>query len=265
MPWFYQEAIHALEKHPETAFFAADTLLIDQQFSNCSLASAFSMKEGVVYPQNINPSIVASKFPIWTSIVFRKSFVDIAKDLDISIAAFDVDFIFKLASKHPFIVSKKPGAIFSIHLHSLSSNLPLSFYWPGWKKMLSNIEESPLFTQNKKSQIYLLMTSTLKKNLFRRALVAFTKNDMEEFTEIENILKNILNAKKEARILNLTKHLCKLFYLGKIVKFLLLTAKSRNIKKRNQFVLKKYGWIMDFESMHIEPKEHIDTVKSARN
>jgi glycosyltransferase involved in cell wall biosynthesis len=192
LPFFYEDAMESLAAHPEAAFFAGSVVCMTEEGRVLYEPLASWKRQGLFCPEEGFINTVGSSYPIWTGIVFRTSAARKASGLDLACgSAADLEFVSRIASRFPFVISKKSCAVCVSHPGS-SSKLPrLRNIWPGWQRMMQSISKNVYLSPETKRDalkklsielsntlVWLSFRATLSGRFFssRRACVVLRKN-----------------------------------------------------------------------------------------
>jgi glycosyltransferase involved in cell wall biosynthesis len=114
LPEFYEAAMAGFERFPDAGFYAGSTIVMTGRGEIEAVPLHFWPQEGYFpHPEGVL-QLIRNPQPIWTSILFRKAVTDVAGPLDLSVGGpSDFDFQLRMACRAPFVVARKPCAIFS--------------------------------------------------------------------------------------------------------------------------------------------------------
>lgn len=169
LPDFYQRALTSLAEHPDAMFWAGTTLNVDEQGVIWDARVDRWPREGVFSPPEGLMAMMHGMAPVWTGIVFRREVFDLIGFVDQeALGPSDLDFILKIASSHPYVLSKHPSAVYMLNTGSFSALQPLSSFWPGWQKMLRNFESNEKLDQDARKAVLLALHQDARRMLFRR-------------------------------------------------------------------------------------------------
>jgi glycosyltransferase involved in cell wall biosynthesis len=121
LPWYCEEAMKTFTKHPEIAFFAGSTIIVNEKKEIIAAPIMNWRGEGLYSPPESLLQLIGN-FPVPTSVMFKKSEVEefeIDRDNPLY---WDCDFLMQIASQKSIFVSKKPCAIFNAYSGGYSSN-----------------------------------------------------------------------------------------------------------------------------------------------
>ncbi len=176
LPGFYRHALEDLDAQPDAMFWAGITLNVDEQGRIWDARIDRWAREGLfVPPQGLMP-MMHGMAPVWTGIVFRRELLSGLGFPDPeALGPADFDFILRVASRHPFILRKYPAAVFTLNNASFSATQPLASFWPGWRKMLRNVESNDALAADSKREVLQALHVDARRMLFRRAANALAQ------------------------------------------------------------------------------------------
>jgi len=121
--------------------------------------------------------------------VIRRDVLETVGPLDEAVGSpFDLDWMLRIAARHPIVISKRPVALFLIHPESISETGPFSAIWPGWNKMIENLTAGETLSAEEKGRIAALLDADARRMLFRLSLGALSKSDYSYVREAANVL-----------------------------------------------------------------------------
>jgi glycosyltransferase involved in cell wall biosynthesis len=210
LPGFYKQALAAFEKNPEIMFWAGTTINIDEQDNIWDALVDRWPLEGIFSPPCGIMKILKGMAPTWTGIVFRREVLSSVGLPDKeALGPSDLDFILKIAAKHPYMVEKYPSAVFTLNTASFSSTQPFSSFWPGWQKMFINIETAiGEYQESDKEKIMLTLHGDAKRMLFRRGANAIAQGRYEFTKDSSKALQEDYKKIFHATLLSLLASIC---------------------------------------------------------
>ncbi len=210
LPDFYNYAISALEQNPELMFWAGITINVDEENTIWDARVDRWPREGIFSPPEGITHILNGMSPTWTGIVFRKEVLDSIGLPDKHVLGpSDLDFVLKIAAKHPYMIQKHPSAVFTLNTASFSNTQPLSSFWPGWKKMFINIEMAiSNYDDESKRKIMQTLHNDAIRMLFRRGANALAQGRNDFAKDAAQALRNDCGKPGLALILSLLANIC---------------------------------------------------------
>lgn len=168
-------------------------------------------------PEGVLQMIKGSQ-PCWTSVLFRRMIIGRVGPLNEQLEGpSDLEYLLRIAARNPFIASKHPGALFSLHPESFSETSPLTRFWPGWQGMIKSVSTTAGLRDQDRIAIEQGLSANAQRMLFRRGAAALAKKDYEFSGKAAIILsKHFRNNLRSAVLGGLTSACGKLPFLQAI-------------------------------------------------
>jgi glycosyltransferase involved in cell wall biosynthesis len=209
LPGFYQRAVSQLMRNPEAMFFAGVTFLVDEQGNICDGRLLRWPREGLFAPPEGLERLMHRMAPIWTGVVFRREVLDRLGVPDWKVlGAADLDYMIRITAQFPYVMNKIPAAVLTINSASFSATEPLSSFWPGWKKMFSNLEALDVLDGNSKCNALAAIKADGRQMLFRRGANALAQTRYEFARDAATALDIDCGQTAKAAILRSLAYLC---------------------------------------------------------
>jgi glycosyltransferase involved in cell wall biosynthesis len=208
LPDFYKIALAGFEKFPDTIFSAGATLHMNDKGGEVHSPLSLWPREGYFAPPEGLYEMIGRKkgnHLTWTAILFRKEVKDKVGLLDEALEFADHDFQLRIAARFPFVVSKRPCAIFVMHDGSSCSNQTITMFWPAWLKIINNLADDERIPCNVRRKAKKALLCQLNRYLFALEFIKIKKYDRAY--NVASILYNDLNEKIRGIILyNVAKY-----------------------------------------------------------
>jgi len=189
LPGFFEHAAAALDAHPDAAFFAGLTLRCDESGQLFDAKLEQWPREGVFVPPEGVLQMLHGMAPCWTGVVFRRELAAELGGIDVDVGgASDLDFLLRAAARWPYIVSRHPSAVFMIHAGSFGQTQPLSAFWPGWRRMIENLERSPGLDVATRDAMREGLHADMRRLLLRRSADALRRGDLQFARDAGDVL-----------------------------------------------------------------------------
>jgi hypothetical protein len=167
LPAFYETALAGFREFPDAGFSAGSVIVMTESGEVLTVpldlwdhVGYFPQPEGLLH-------LIDNKLPVWTSMLFRKAVTDAIGPVDLEVgAAADFDYQLQVASRSPFVVSRVPCGIFLTHAASYSAAPSVASFWPGWLRMVGNVEKNNGVPDKIKAQARRGLTLYIRKTLF---------------------------------------------------------------------------------------------------
>jgi hypothetical protein len=138
----------------------------------------------------------------------------------------DLDLELRIAINFPIVISKKPCSIFLMHNSSCSGSLNLSYFWPGWAKMMQNVSANTNLSPSLKKQIDKLLIKDFCRHIFNIMHKAICDKKFSEVQLCTAVLKESYGLPLKGLLMSMIAKLCEKSDLVSNVVFAM-----RNIKK----------------------------------
>jgi glycosyltransferase involved in cell wall biosynthesis len=197
-PEFFQTVMGGFEKYPQAAFSAGATIAMAESGKVQGVAlwpsGYFTPPEGLL-------KMVVTNLT-WTSIVFRKEVVDEVGGLDLEVGApSDLDFLFRVAARFPFVTSERPAAIWVAHPGSICSMVDSSFLWPGQLKLIRNLTEDRALPLHVRTRVGSVLTTQLKQGLFRIGVHSIIVKNYDDAYRVAKVLERNYSQTAKANLI----------------------------------------------------------------
>lgn len=135
-PWFYETALKELKQHPQASFAACSTLIMNDLGNIVRVPLDLWPREGCFNPPDGAKEMI-SKYPIPTTVLFRKKVIQAFPIDKANPLTWDCDFLTQIAAHDPVLISKRPCGIFLQHGSSYSNAQDFK----QWKEALNRLSQ----------------------------------------------------------------------------------------------------------------------------
>lgn len=201
LPEFLETAMNGFDAYPEAAFSAASVITMTDKGKILYAPLSLWEKEGLFIPPEGLLETLGQKHPILPGILFRKEVISLTGGFDNEIGTGDLDFVFRIAAKSSFVISKKPVAVVVNHAQSSSVVASLSSYWPSWIKMINNITKDKDIPQFIKKHFQTALMEQIINELLSIGVRSFALRNFDQSEKIARILSDELNLCKKGQLL----------------------------------------------------------------
>ena len=222
LPDFYEGAIRGFDEHADALFSAGSVISMTHRGEILGSQLSLWPRDGYYTPPEGLFRMIEIEHPTWTGVLFRKEVIQRIGLLDQEVGALvDMDFELRIAALSPFVISRKPCAIFVYHPSSFCSLMDLHHIWPGWLKIISNLTEDKRIPPHVRARAEEALTRRLISSLFGTGLIV--RKEFEQAYRAAEILRANYNQTKKAAVLYTITKLCEHFPPA----FFLLVGRSR--------------------------------------
>lgn len=242
LPGFYAAAMTGFQDHPDAMLWAGVTVrmdptgkVYDARVERWPREGRYAGAEGVV-------QMTGGRAPTWTGAVIRREVLETVGLLDKAVGSpSDLDWILRTAARHPFVISKRPVALFIIHAESVSETGPFSAIWPGWLKMIQNVNNIDVLDPKDRTRVAERLHADARRMLFRRAANALSKSDYAFVGESARVLKEHYGRTLNSLILRGLEKLCATFSIIQSIYTKLYTAAITRALRSRADLQRRHG------------------------
>lgn len=253
-PEFYQTAMEGFCKFPDAMFSAGSPIHVTEKWKVVRVPVSSWERDGYYAPPDgLFEMLNVRNVPLWTSIVFRREVIDEVGTLDKEIAIADLDFELRIAARFPFVVSRKPCALYSIHPSSGYHSATFRSLWPGWHKLVRNLTEDKRIPIDVRIRAEHILTEQLQIQLVNYGFRAIRQRDFEGAYKVVEILDKHYHQKARSIVIYT---ITKLIYYFDPVHFLLLRLYGAGGFLRRNRLTKQFRHYIDY-ARSIGPDELI--------
>jgi len=141
LPHFYETALQEFKKYPEAGLVAGSTIIRTEKGEIIRVPLSSWKREGKFDPPEGVLEMVG-KYPVPTSVLFRKKATESIVIDSENPTFWDCDYLLKIASSFPIVISKKPCALFRVHPSSYSNRQQLTVQEDAFFKLINNIRNN---------------------------------------------------------------------------------------------------------------------------
>jgi hypothetical protein len=212
LPELYATGVRGLEVQPDAAFLSARVLHVDDDGHVVRQADITARQGGLHRPPQGLLDLLEHGAPGWTGTVFRTSALKRVGGLDAETGdLIDIDVVLRLAVNHPFVTDPRPGAVFSRRRDSVSGRLRLSSTWPGWPRMMANLDAQGSLTAANRDRAKQILTSQLITRLYGTGLGCSRRGNSEDARQAARILSETFGEHRRAQIVLATEFIFRRF------------------------------------------------------
>ena len=187
LPTFYETALEDFQKYPDAGFVAGSTAIMTEKGRVVRIPLSSWPREGKFDPPDGVFEMIG-KYPIPTSVLFKKSVTDHVC-IDFGNTQFwDCDYLLQIAAVFPIVISKKLCAIFRQHEDSFSNQNNLERQISGYEKLIHNLQKNSLLTKDQSQKAVNLVTCDLVRCYNHFFLFSLMKKQFDDAYRIANLI-----------------------------------------------------------------------------
>ena len=209
LPGFFSAAVPAMEAAPEAIFWAGLTIRRETDGGFFDARVDKWPSEGLFFPPDGLQRLLGGDAPCWAGTIFRREALDEIGLLDEQVgAAADLDYMLRAAARHPYLVSKAPVAVFTMNPAAVSETAPLAVFWPGWLKMVDNVQAVESLSPEARAQVSETLHADARRMLFRRGANALAKGRHDFARQCAQALRDQYGLRAKPMLLRAIAALC---------------------------------------------------------
>ena len=209
LPEFYETAMAGFRDFPEAGFFAGSVIVMSDEGEVLAVPLESWPREGGYAPPAGLLDLIDHKLPVWTSVLFRSAVTRPIGAVDQEVGTpGDFDYQMKVASRSPFVISKKPCGIFLSHSHSYTADLQFSTFWPGWIKMAANVAGNDAIPQALQARARRGLERYITTTLFSIGLKLARAGNHADARRAAEVLRGHFGQRLRPAVLEMAAGLC---------------------------------------------------------
>ncbi len=208
IPEFYETALEGLERYPDAGFFSGAVIDVNENHKIIDVVLT-RWNDCEYYPCPQGFLEIIGKYSNWIGTLFRKDVIQKNGSIDCRLKTIDIDYVLRAAQHFPFIISKKPVAVFVQHALSYSHAHGLKLIWPGWDIMILKIRDSPILSSEVKAIAEKKLRADLLKLLTMNALLSLKNKDFKQVDAIVDVYTKMDQKGVQITLIHALANLCK--------------------------------------------------------
>ncbi len=172
LPEFYETALAGFESHPDAMFSSTDVIRVGKH-GNILNTALETWTPGFYHPPDGLMAIMERGHSEWTGILFRKAVVEVVGLLDRELFIIDIDFILRSAARCPFVVSKRPCAVFDRSMYPPRAPHPFDMTRLAVLKMIQNLTDDKSLPLEVRTYAERVLWGRFEKGLFESGVSIF--------------------------------------------------------------------------------------------
>lgn len=241
LPDFYEKALEGFAKHPEAIFSATQTIIVKD---GKVLDIAFADYEEKLYrPPEGLLKVAVGGTNTYTGTLYKKEVLE-AIDLDESLAEgpAEQDFLLRVATSFPYVISRSPGAIFVVHELAASSSRREVDAINEYMQMLNKIKNDQKISPSVRETVCQTITKDIVNSLWSGGWIDIKQKNFFRAKRIAQSLKHDFSESFKSFVLGYGVRLCEfppLYYcfigLNQVRKFMHVTRKDREYRLKTEY------------------------------
>ncbi|MGK7344884.1 MAG: glycosyltransferase family 2 protein [Candidatus Nitrospinota bacterium M3_3B_026] len=187
---FLERAVGEFDRYPESYFVSMGVNYVDEEGRTLRPPQINTTLEGYYDPPEGMRQMLSIGVLNWVGILFRREVVEQVGVLTMSQNfANDLDYLIKIAVRHPIRVSALEGAYFTEHAESYSSWCKLDWFWPGYLETIHFIVDEPGIPHEAKEEAKRILLRRLKGRILYAFVTALCEETHGDATKAISIIR----------------------------------------------------------------------------
>ncbi len=139
LPNFFETALRGFEEHPDAMFSAGSVVSMTEAGQITHVSMSLWERDGYFPAPDGLFEWTIPKHPDITGLVFRSEVIERVGVLDPALLNADYDFEWRIAARYPYVVSREPCVVSTVHEHQATRTSDVSAYLLGYHTMRGHL------------------------------------------------------------------------------------------------------------------------------
>lgn len=190
LPEFYQIALAGFESYPDAMCSVTDVIQLGMHNNILSMALETSTP-GFHRPPEGLMELLEHRYGLWTGAVGRTEITEVVGFIDPETSVFiDHDFALRIAARCPFVVSKRPGAVFNQSVSQARAPYLFDLKWPGVLKMIRNLTDDESIPLDVRTYAERVLLERFEKGLFELGISYLSRGYPVDAKKVAALLRD---------------------------------------------------------------------------
>jgi glycosyltransferase involved in cell wall biosynthesis len=203
-PTFYETAMNGFARYPGVMLSAAATVMVH---ANGSIKVG-SPAEGYFTPPEGFLLWVQTRGPSVTSMVFRRDVIEHVGLIDQTIFHADLDYLWRITARFPFVTSARPGLIFTIHARQSTRQADMETPVHSYLMLRERVRATPDVSMSVRKAVDAFLRARFSRSVLYAGLAAIGAGDYRRGERAAAILRASFDQKGRASLLGLLARGC---------------------------------------------------------
>lgn len=215
LPHFFETAMHGLEQFPDAMFSAGSTIQITDTGKIAAVCLSSWKREGYYVPLDGLSEMIQRLDLVLIGAVFRQEVIERVGVFDREVGSVgDLHFLLRIMARFPFVISKRPCALWVSHRLSYSVSADLHSIWQDLHKMILNLVRDDRIPLDIRILANEMLSEQLRRRLFKYGLHCIVQKNYEDACKVAEILDDQFHAAARSSTIHSVARLCQHFPLA---------------------------------------------------
>lgn len=240
LPEFYETALGGFERHPNAMFSATDVIQVGMQGNILKMALE-AWTPGFYRPPDGLKAILDYGHSEWTGILLRKAVTEDVGLLDLETGKYsDLDFTLRMAARCPFVVSKRPGAVFNLSMSQERGPFPFDWIWPGVLKMIRNLTDDESIPLDIRTYAERVLLGRFERGLVGLGLSYISRGYPDDAKKVAAVIRDRFDGRARCIALSAIINTCQYVPFARLAFDSLIACRRRLRARRVQSSQEQY-------------------------
>lgn len=202
LPHFFETAIQGLEQFPDAMFSAGSTIQITDTGKIAAVCLSSWKREGYHAPLDGLLEMIQKLDLVLIAAVFRQEVIERVGVFDREVGSVvDLHYLLRTMARFPFVISKRPCALWVSHHLSYSVSADPHSMWQDLHKMILSLARDDSIPFDIRILANEMLTEQIKQRLFRFGLHCIIQKNYEDAYKVAKVLCDQFHATTKSRTL----------------------------------------------------------------
>jgi glycosyltransferase involved in cell wall biosynthesis len=226
-PEFYETAMQGFARHPQAIASAGATVAI----TDGGHIYASSLTDGYFTPPDGFLVWANGNGPMVTSMVFRREILAQVGLIDQTILHADIDYLWRMASQYPFIASKQPSLVYTMHTEQSTRRTPMETWLESYLVIAERVRNTPGVTAHVARETERYLETLFSRPIFFPGLMTIADGEYDRARSAAAMLRTHFHRRGEAALLDALAGICaRIPPVHWLARGLLRTAQRANMR-----------------------------------
>lgn len=208
LPSFYETALHGFEQHPDAMFSAGSTISMTEKGEVTHVPMAQWARDGYFTPPEGLFVWTIQRHPVLPGLLFRREVTEQVGFPDPDLFNSDFEYEWRVVSRFPYVVSRIPCAVFTVHEHQTTRNSDAAVWLHSYTVIRARLAENDALTPADRARAEPVLRTTFAKAMFLIGLLALRDGHFDQARKTAHLLAQEFGEHRNSRILSAVAIIC---------------------------------------------------------
>lgn len=209
LPVFYETVLQGFERHPDAIFSAGSTISMTESGAVTHIPMNSWEQDGYFTPPEGLFLWTMQRCVYIQGYLFRREVLDKIGSLDPDVFNADFDYVWRVASRFPYVVSYTPCVVIIIHENQTTRTSHATVWTNSYAVMRERLAQNDMLALADRAKAQIILRETFAEALFHIGIRALRDRDFHQARQIVSLLAQDLGASRNSYILYIITFFCK--------------------------------------------------------